>query len=247
MVESRKSKSQSEDPFWKYNEDELLAPTKRTYILVYQLINLLQSKSFENSLKSTWRSTLFDNNIATIQNKERNEIQGSLRFFKKYSSFGEAFRYLDYFTKVHDVGMREYDKKGLLKRLSIVEYQAVSNFILKFSAQHTPPREHESGQFECHQMLECLMSYLIVKDGVENGTEIPCLDSLIRKLLNEKSPGYFAYGITNDLFVNDRADIALCPGEYTWLRYGPDRLITKLYKGEECCKHYEYFERFKLS
>jgi hypothetical protein len=218
---------------------------KKAFILTYKLVHTLKSKSFSKRLLSDWACDQSNENMLAIQNKAKNAVKSKLNSFNRSESFDIILGYLDHLASEKEINVKKAEVKGLIKNISVDEYRLTRSFIYKVSAQYRKIF-HSSGQFYCHELVGEILDYLLIKDGLENGTGLAGLDEIIKTLIAVKPSSFFSDGYINDLFISDRLQISDFPFEVAALRCNRSYLSTCLIATntyqEKDLVHYELFK-----
>ncbi|TNC80809.1 MAG: hypothetical protein C9356_11845 [Oleiphilus sp.] len=197
-----------------------------TLSLFFRLINTLHAPSFKQRIKRPWKGAQNANRKA-IQEKATSDLCFLVRNFGTPDDLKAAHMYLKALGEHLGVTVKAAATKGLIKGMSLPDYQQVEHFLCHVSAVYRPVGELGAFQFACHEQIRALMDYFLLKDSLENGTGHEGLDKLIAKLITNKSPVFFSSGYLTDIFVIDRIVLSKPDSAVRFIRCHKDYLSTQ--------------------
>jgi hypothetical protein len=222
--------------------DNLSAPLS----LCFKLINTAASSSFTSSLEKPWVGKGKQENIQAIQKKAVKDLQFVLNRFLKWGDVSQATEYLNHLQTIKGIKLNKAEKKGLVRAITLDEYVCLNSFICNVSGDYRPIGATQSAQFDCHEVVRCIMDYLLIKDTVENGAGHQGLNNVIKSLIENKESEFFLNGYIADLFIIDRVILLSGSNRYKYLRcnrkYLSTQTLVEKSANAEDAKHYEFYK-----
>lgn len=174
---------------------------------IYKLLNTVNSPSFNKQLASPWKNALHSDQIVAINTKALHEFQAKVDMFNRYHSISELHAYLDEIISTSTISIKAASKKGLMSDVTLDQYVEITAFLRQHSYGFKPTVQSSQAQFQFHELLNAMMDYLLIKDGIENGMGHIKLDSVVQSLLKTKPTTFFEQGYLSDLFILDRISV----------------------------------------
>lgn len=213
-------------------------------VLCFKLLNTVVSSKFQKSLSKPWVGADSNQRVAAIQEKATLELKRIMKIYFKNLDRTNADGYLESLLEHKKISVRKSDKKVIVSNFGVDEYSLVRDLICRESSRYQVFGKLASDKFECHELLNEIINYLLIKDSVENGTGIKTLDSVISTLLLSKPISFFSEGYINDLFISDRIALHSSSDGSKFIRSYRGKISTCIVEEVDAnnSDQYEYFK-----